>query len=57
MRSIELLTALEGSPRHCIVFDLEDEADATVAARLEAARAPYASSLANYSSRAYRTVG
>jgi hypothetical protein len=57
VRSIELLTALEGSPRYCIVFDLEDEADATVAARLEAARAPHAASLANYSSRAFRRVG
>jgi hypothetical protein len=57
VRSVELLAAVEGSPRYCIVFDLEDDADAALAGRLEAARAPHAAYLGGYTSRAFRKVG
>jgi hypothetical protein len=57
VRSVEVLTAVEGSPRFCIILDVEDERDAALAARFESLKAEYAGYHSNMSVRAYRKVG
>ena len=57
VKSIEVLSAVEGSPKYAIVIDVDDEQDAELSRRFEEMRAPYASYLANYTSRAFRKVG
>ncbi len=57
VRSLEVLTAVEGSPRYCIIMDVEDDKDAALMARADALKAQYAGYYSNMTIRAYRKVG
>lgn len=57
VKSVEVLSAVEGSPRYCIVLDVDDEQDGAVAARMEALGREYSGYHSNMSSRAFRKVG
>jgi hypothetical protein len=57
VRSIEVLTAVEGSPRFCVILDIEDDKDADVVARMDNLKAQYAGYHSNLTARAFRKVG
>ncbi len=57
VKSLEVLTAVEGSPRYCIIMDVEDDKDAALMARADSLRAQYAGYYSNMTIRAYRKVG
>ncbi len=57
IRSLEVLTAVEGSPRYCIILDVDDDKDAALAAMVDSARAQYTGAHSNFAMRAYRKVG
>ena len=56
VRSVELLSALEGSPKFCVIVDVEDDHDAAVVAKMESLGKEYAGYHTNLSSRAFRQV-
>jgi hypothetical protein len=57
VKSLEVLTAVEGSPRYCIILDIEDDKDAALMARADSLKAQYAGYYSNLTTRAYRKVG
>ena len=57
VRSLEVLTAVEGSPRYCIILDVEDDKDAALTARFDALRSEYAGYHSNLTMRAFKKVG
>ncbi len=57
VRSLEVLTAVEGSPRYCIILDIEDDKDAALMARADSLKAQYAGYYSNLTMRAFRKVG
>jgi hypothetical protein len=57
VRSVEVLTAVEGSPRYCIILDVEDDKDAAIAARADSLKSQYAGYYSNLTIRAFKKVG
>ena len=57
VKSLEVLSAVEGSPKYCVVVDLDDEQDAAVMARMDGLAREYAGYHSNMKSRAFRKVG
>ena len=57
VKSLEVLTAVEGSPRYCIIMDVEDDKDAAIAAKADSLRAQYSGYYSNLTMRAFRKVG
>ena len=57
VKSLEVLTAVEGSPRYCIIMEVEDDKDAAIAAKADSLRAQYAGYYSNLTMRAFRKVG
>ncbi len=57
VKSVEVLTAVEGSPRYCIVIDVEDDKDAALMARADEFTNQYTGYYSNLTMRAFRKVG
>ena len=57
VKSLEVLSAVEGSPRFCIILETEDDKDAAITARFDALKAEYAGYHSNMTMRTYRKVG
>ncbi len=57
VKSVEVLSATEGSPKYCVVVDLDDEHDADVVARMEASGREYTGYHSNLKNRAFKKVG
>ncbi len=57
VKSIEVLTAVEGSPRYCIILDIEDDKDAALMAKADSLKAQYTGYYSNMTMRAFKKVG
>jgi hypothetical protein len=57
VKSVEVLSALEGSPKFCVIVDVEDEQDGAVLAKMEALGRDYSGYHSNMTNRAFRKVG
>jgi len=57
VRSLEVLTAVEGSPRYCVILDVEDDKDAEIAARADSLKTQYVGYYSNMTMRAFKKVG
>ncbi len=57
VKSLEVLTAVEGSPRYCIILDIEDDKDAALMAKAESLKGQYAGYYSNMTMRAFKKVG
>jgi len=57
VKSMEVLAATEGSPKYCVVVDVDDEHDAALAARVDALHRDYAMYHSNFSNRPFRKIG
>ena len=50
-------TAVEGSPRYCVILDVEDDKDAAIVARTDSLKGQYAGYFSNLTMRAFKKVG
>lgn len=57
VKSIEVLTAVEGNPRFCVILDVEDDKDADIAAKADNLKGQYVGYYSNLSVRAFKKVG
>ncbi len=57
VKSVEVLSALEGSPKFCVIVDVEDEQDGIVLAKMEELGRDYSGYHSNMTNRAFRKVG
>ncbi len=57
VKSLEVLTAVEGSPRYCIILDIEDDKDAALMAKVDSLKSQYTGYYSNMTMRAFRKVG
>ncbi len=57
VKTLEVLTAVEGSPRYCIILDIEDDKDAALMAKVDSLKAQYSGYYSNLTMRAFKKVG
>ncbi len=57
VKSVEVLAALEGSPKFCVIVDVDDDQDAAVVAEMEALGREFSGHHSNLTNRAFRKVG
>ena len=57
VRSVEVLAATEGSPKYCVIIDVEDAQDAAASARMEALGGQYTGYHVGLTSRVFRKIG
>jgi hypothetical protein len=57
VKSVEVLAAVEGSPKFCVIIDVDDAQDPAVVAKMEALGSEYAGYHSNMASRAYKQIG
>ena len=56
VKSVEVLAAVEGSPKFCVIIDADDDQDSAVVAKMESLGSEYAGHHTNMTSRAFRKV-
>ncbi len=57
VRTVEVLSAIGGPPRFCIILETDDAQDGEVAARLNASIQEYGGYLSNVTNRAFKRIG
>lgn len=57
VKSVDVLSAVEGSPKFCIIVDIEDERDAAFVERIEQVKKEYSGYYSNLTNRAFKKVG
>ena len=57
VKSVEVLQALQGSPRYCMILETEDDKDAEVSSKLQEMFKQYSQYIGNVSMKAYRKIG
>jgi antibiotic biosynthesis monooxygenase (ABM) superfamily enzyme len=55
--SAEILSAVGGQPRYCVIMETDDGQDAEVVARINASLQEYAGYVSNVTNRAFRRIG
>lgn len=55
--SAEILSAVGGQPRYCVLLETDDSQDADVMAQINASLQNYAEYVSNVSNRAFRRIG
>lgn len=55
--SAEILSAMGGQPRYCVLLETDDAQDPDVVARINASLQEYADYVSNVSNRAFRRIG
>jgi len=57
VKSVDVLEAMEGSPRYCLIVETDDDQDKTVEDRLQNLAMQYTQYISNISTRTYRKIG
>jgi hypothetical protein len=57
VKSVEVLQAVQGSPRYCMILETEDDKDAEVSSRLQEMFKQYSQYVSNVSMKTYRKIG